>query len=75
MGKEYTGDVYVIVATKDGKKAYWAAAVPRDKAIEAVGNQAAPDWNLALTERRLTPGKVAALRMRANSVRILKFVP
>jgi hypothetical protein len=75
MGNEYAGGIYVIQATKDGRIEYWAAAVPRDKAIEAVSEQMAPGWKLVLTERRLTPGKIAALRMRANSVRLLKFVP
>jgi hypothetical protein len=75
MGKEYTGDVYVIQATKSGRTEYWAAAVPHDKAIEAVDDRLAPGWNLVLIERRLAPGKVTALRMRANSVRLLRFVP
>jgi hypothetical protein len=36
MGNTYVGGIYVIAAVKDGMIEYWAAAVPRDHAIEAV---------------------------------------
>jgi len=75
MGNEYAGGVWVVTATKDRESEYWAAAVPEGQAIEAVRQQVAPGWKLALTQRRLTPAQVVELKMRPNSVRKLKEAP
>lgn len=75
MGNEYAGGIYVIEAAKDGKTEYWAAAVPREQAVEVVRQQAPPGWSLRLTERRLPVATVAGLKMRLNSVRQLKSPP
>ena len=75
MGNEYAGGIWVVTATKDRKSEYWAAAVPESQAIEAVRQQVAPGWKLALTQQRLSPAQIAELEMRPNSVRKLKETP
>jgi hypothetical protein len=72
MGDEYAGDIYVVAVSKGGLTEYWAAAVPREKAVEAVRLQVPPDRLLFLTERRLTLRQVIELKMRPGSVRKLK---
>ena len=68
MGTEHAGGIYVIVATEGAKTRYWAAAVPASDAIEAVWLLAPVGWTLRVTTRRLTPKRVADLKMRPNSV-------
>ena len=75
MGIEYAGGIYIIEASKGGKTEYWAAAVPRDQALKAVQSVVVPGSKLTLTNRRLTPAKIAELKMRPNSVRQLKVAP
>ena len=53
MGDEYAGDIYVVAVSKGGLTEYRAAAVPREKAVEAVRLQVLPDRLLFLTEHRL----------------------
>ncbi len=72
MGDEYVGDIYVVAVSKGGLTEYWAAALPREKAVEAVRLQAPPDRLLFPTERRLTLRQVIELEMRPGSVRKLK---
>ena len=43
--------------------------------LEKVRLQVASGWNLALTDCRLTPKQLAELKMRPNSVRLLKEAP
>lgn len=69
---EYAGDIYVVAVSKGSLTEYWAAAVPREEAIEAVRMQAPPDRLLFLTDRRLTLKQVIELKMRPGSVRKLK---
>jgi hypothetical protein len=59
---------YVVEATTDGQIEYWAAAVHRDDALTLVLSQTPPDWNLVLTERRLTHEQAAELKMMHNTV-------
>jgi hypothetical protein len=68
MGNSYVAGISVVIATKDGRTNYWAAAVPRDKAIAAVQQKLPPGWTAALTSHHLTARKVEALNMRPNSV-------
>jgi hypothetical protein len=75
MGSEYAGGIHVIVATKDDKTEYWAAAFPKSRSLEEVRKLVAPGWRLTLTDKRLTRQQAAELNMRAYSVRQLKFVP
>jgi hypothetical protein len=75
MGNEYAGGIYIVVATKDGHREYWAAAVPRERVLEEVRLQVPHGWALALTDRRLTLKQMAELKIRPNSVRKLKEVP
>ena len=64
MGDEYAGGIYVVAATKGALTEYWAAAVPRAEAVEAVRQQAPPDRLLYLTEYHLTLRQVIELRDR-----------
>jgi hypothetical protein len=71
MARAYASAAYVVAATKGDKTEYWAAAVPRDETLIAVGATAGPEWTLALTDRLLSPAIIVALRMRPDSVRRL----
>ena len=42
MGNTLIGGIYVVVATKDGKTEYWAAATPRDEAAATVSSGSDP---------------------------------
>ena len=75
MGDECAGDIYVVAASKGSLTEYWAAAAPREQALEVVRLQAPPDTLLFLTERRLTLRQVIELKMRPGSVRKLKAAP
>jgi hypothetical protein len=75
LGNELAADVYVIAATKGSKIQYWAVAAPQYRALAEGQRLLAPGWHATLTSRRLTPKEVAELKMRANSVRELKFIP
>jgi len=72
MGNTLAGGVQIVAATKGGKTVYWAAAVPREKAVEAVREVLAPGWAATLTDLHITPVQVAALKLRPNGVRELK---
>jgi len=75
MGKIFAAGVQVVRVTNRLREQYWAAAVPREKAVEAVLEVAAPGSRGMLTNRRLTPEQVAELELRANEVRELKHRP
>jgi hypothetical protein len=75
MANEWSGDVYVIVATQGRKTEYWATAVPQHRALDEVQRLLPEGWRAALSRRQLTPEKIAELMMRAGSVRQLKFIP
>jgi hypothetical protein len=64
--------VYVVVATEDDETEYWAVATPCHTALDTVRAELAPGWTLFLTGRRLTPRRVASMKMHPNSVRKLK---
>jgi hypothetical protein len=64
--------IYVIAATKGSEVEYWAAAAPRDQALDAVQLMLAPGWTAsAVTERNVTPDQVAALNLHPGDVRKL----
>jgi hypothetical protein len=63
---------YVVEATKDGQTEYWAVAAHRDDALIIVRTQTPPDWNLVLTERRLTHKQATELKIMHNTVRELE---
>jgi len=69
MGTERA--IYIVMAAKNGKVEYWAAAVHQSQATQAVRRQIAPGWRLILTQHRLRPRLAEELGMRANSVRQL----
>jgi hypothetical protein len=73
--KCFARNVHVVEATKDGQTEYWAAATHREDAITAVRCLVDPDWDLVVTERRLTRKKCAELKMRHNSARELEAAP
>jgi hypothetical protein len=68
MGSAFGRRVYVVVAMKDGQTKYWAAAMRRDRAAAAVQQLLPLGWKAVVTRWRLTPGMIAKLNMRANSV-------
>jgi hypothetical protein len=67
--------VYVLAATKGGEVEYWAVATRREAAVWTVQDLVAPGWTAALTDRHLTQGQVADLKLRPNGARKLKYVP
>lgn len=71
MGNVLAGGVQIVVTTKDGETVYWAVAVPRERAAEAVKQFLAPGWSVALTNHHLPPSRVAALKLRPNGLREL----
>jgi hypothetical protein len=75
MSNTYAGGIYLVAATKDELTEYWAAATPRDEAIDTISSQLGPGWSLILLDQRLRPEMVAELDMRANSIRKLKRYP
>ena len=75
MGKAFAGRIYVVAATKNGQTEFWAAATPRKIAAAEVQQLLPTGWMAVPTGWRLNPEKVAALNMRANSVRKLKQTP
>jgi hypothetical protein len=71
MSNALAGGIYVVMAQKDGKVEYWAAATIRDQAVAAVEKNLPPGWTATLTERRLTAQRVTTLKMRPNTVQKL----
>jgi hypothetical protein len=75
MGKEYTGAVYVVAASKEGKTEHWVAATSPKEAVLAVQLILGPTWKVALTNRLLTPSQRAELNLRLDDVRRLPPLP
>jgi hypothetical protein len=75
MGNTLASGVYIIAATKNYQTEYWAAATRREEAVAAVQQLLAPGWTSTLTERRITPDQVMALKLRPGGVRKLRYVP
>ena len=77
MGYARADGICIVMAAKDGKVEYWAAAVRQSQATEAVRRQMAPGWRLILTQHRLRGPLAAELKMNAHSVRQLppNFTP
>jgi hypothetical protein len=68
MGKDYTGGVCIVAASKDGYTEYWAASTPANEAVPAVLRALPHGWTAKITNRRITPARIAALNLRPNSV-------
>jgi hypothetical protein len=66
MINTFADGVSVVVATGVGKIEYWAAATQREAAVSTVQQLLAPGWTAVLTDRRLTPKQVAALKLRSR---------
>jgi hypothetical protein len=66
---------HVVEATKNGQTEYWVVTTHRDDALTVVGSQVGPEWNLVLTERRLTGQQAGELKMMHNSVRKFNAAP
>jgi len=75
MGNTLAGGVYIVAATKDNQTDYWAAATRREDAVGAVYRLLAPGWMATLTERRITPDQVRAMKLRPGGVRKLRYTP
>jgi hypothetical protein len=72
MSDEWSGDVYVIAATKGRKTAYWAAAVPQHRALDEVQRVLPAGWRATLSRRHLTAKEITNLKMRDGSIRQLE---
>jgi hypothetical protein len=66
--------VHVVSATAKGAERLWAVALPRENAIEAIKQRVGPEWQLALTNRRLTVEEIAVLELCRGGVRRLKYI-
>ena len=75
MINTFAGGVSVVVATGVGKIEYWVAATQREAAMSTVQQLLAPGWTAVLTDRRLTPKQVAALKLRPGGACKLKYAP
>ena len=63
------GGIYVVAATKGNETEFWAAATRRGDALAAVQQLLAPGWAAtSIMDWRLTPKRVAALKLRTDSV-------
>ncbi len=71
----HSGPAFIVEAAKDGQVEYWAAATEADKAVPAVLLIVGPQWTLRRTDGLLSADRVAALKMRAGSVRKLREQP
>jgi len=71
MRNGFARAVYVVTATKNGRTEFWAVATPRHRAAAAVQRVLPPGWRIMFLGWQLSPTKVAALKMSANSVRKL----
>jgi hypothetical protein len=72
MGNGYANTIYVVIAWKDGRSEFWAAATPPHKAATEVQQFLPSGWIANFTGWRLPPQKSTGLKMRANSVRKLE---
>jgi hypothetical protein len=72
MSDEWSGDVYVIAATKGKKTVYWAAAVPQHRALDEVRRLLPDGWRATLSRRHMTSEEIADLKMRDGSIRQLE---
>jgi hypothetical protein len=72
MGDTEIGGVYVVAATMNGRTEYWAAATPRDDAVATVLSQLPKGATASLTDRRLTPSQLYAVKLKINTARPLK---
>jgi hypothetical protein len=75
MGNGYADTIYVVIAWKDGRSEFWAAATPPHKAATEVQQFLPSGWIANFTGWRLQPQKSTSLKMRANSVRKLDHSP
>jgi hypothetical protein len=71
MRNGFARAVYVVIATKNGKTEYWAAATPRHRAAAAVQRLLPGGWRVTFLGWLLSPTKAAALKMSSGSVRKL----
>jgi hypothetical protein len=75
MSNTIAGGIYVVAASRGSMTVYWAVATLEAEAVATVQQVLPPGWIATLTDRRLTPDQVAALRLRRGGVRQLKAAP
>ncbi len=71
IARKYVQDICVVAATKGGETQLWAVALPHEQAVEAVASEVGPDWQVAVTDRRLTVEKAAALDMPRQRIKCM----
>jgi hypothetical protein len=72
VGNEYASEIYVVTAIKDGVTEYWVAATTPKEAVMAVQLQAGPQWQVKVTDRRITALEAHRLKLRPGHVRRLR---
>ena len=68
-------EIYVLIASGNGKSEFWAAATTRERALAEVRQHLPLGWMVALTEHYLTPHEATSLGIRPNGVRKLRCAP
>lgn len=72
MGNENAGGVHLVLAMKGNRTEIWVAATPRSDAVNAVQAALEEGWKaIRMIPEHLTPVRVAALKLRPNSVQKL----
>ena len=72
MGNEYAGGVHLVLALNGTQTEVWVAATPLSDAISAVQTALEDGWKAhRIMSQQLTTDRVAALKLRPNSVRKL----
>jgi hypothetical protein len=74
MDDMFEHEIYVVIASGNGKSEFWAAATTRERALAEVRQHWPLGWIVALTEHYLTPHEATALGIRPNGVRKLRYV-
>ncbi len=71
LATKFVQDICVVSATKGEETLLWAVALPSEQALEAVASKAGSDWQLAVTDQRLTVEKAAALGLPRELVKCI----
>jgi hypothetical protein len=72
MANDYADTVHLVLALKGARSEIWAAATPRRDAVQAVQVMLGKGWKaMRIIETRLTPERVASLKLSPNGVRKL----
>jgi hypothetical protein len=72
MANEYADTVHLILALKGARSEIWAAATARGEAVRSVQVMLGKGWEaVRIVETRLTPERIASLKLSLDGVRKL----